>query len=158
MPKSSDYSLPTQETIRQIDAEVIISPNGRIISAKSKHRYIMDILADDGYLDPWHLDAASAFVAIMNAWNPNGVKTSRLSDEVVSLLDCTGYGMTELYDMVCRNVNRQNRRIVVWGATTLAKNPNTVRNAITGQICHDAFEAVMKAIDVAYEYVRKESH
>lgn len=153
--RNSDYCLPTEETIRQINAEVHLSPSGKLLSARSRHKYVMEILADHGYLEPWHLDAAQIFMALRSAWlSPVAHVTSKLSDEVLPMVESTGRSMPVLYDHLRHQLERRQIAIVEWGATTIPRNCNSVKNAIIGKVCHDAFSAMMNAIDTIYQDMR----
>lgn len=152
MQKNRSYCLPTQETIRQINAEVHLSPSGKVISAKSRQKYVMDILADDGYLEVWHIDSAGVFMALRNAWlSPVGCSTSKLSDEISSWIEGRNLSPGEIYDAIAKQLQKRQIRIIEWSATTMAHPPYEFRNAIYGDICRSAFVAMEKALDDVYK-------
>lgn len=156
MLNSRDYCLPTEETIRQINAEVLLSPSGKLLSAKSRQRYVIDRLIDLGYIDNYQAEYALVFMGVRMAWMaPVEYKCSSLCDDVTSWFDGTGISPASIYDHVYRSLKARRTRIIVYAASTHAEKDKSVESAVCGEVYAKCFEMMVTAMDEAREEFKK---
>jgi hypothetical protein len=147
---------PTPEAVRHLNLDVVNKTNGEIISVRSRNRVVMDIMVEDGYLDDHHPQYAEVFMALRMAWlAPVAFKASSLCDAVSSFFDATPVKAAEVYDAICRLLEKRTTPVIVWTATTPADSDSTFINAISGGVCNRAFLDLEKAMDAVNADTKK---
>lgn len=137
---------PTPETVRQLNIEVIVSPNGQVISSRTRNKLIIDTLVECGYIDPYHAEYGFMLSTLRDVWLGRlGCSVSMLSDEISAL--CPHVSPHELYDKLISSIKPIDRKIIFW----TIKAPSQPIPAKVGEICYRSFDLLAKAFTTLRE-------
>lgn len=135
--------LPTPEAIGHLNLELIVSPSGKCLSARTKNKTIINQLIDKGYIEPYHAEEAYIFSTLRDVWLGKLIgHTDVLSDGIRG--PAQRMASTELYDGICRLMKPHESRIILWATSA----EPILLTALIGDACRQAFESLSEAFEI----------
>lgn len=140
MLRHTESCLPTPQAILRLNLDVIVTPSGNCISAKTRNKTILDDLVDRGFIEPYHAEYGLTFTILRQVWLGRlSASTAMLSDAIQS--QCPQNSPSEVYDHVYRITKPMNARIVFWAVNT----PSEALTAMVGDVCRRSFDILAQA-------------